>query len=166
MSCLLALAARAGNQVNVIVGDIVQKMLVESCAVVCKMNPVNEYAGPLLEEMLQPLVRSGALRFAYGGGKEGALLCNHPAVDSMHITGSHVTHDAIVWGGQPKARCEQCLEGCVVQFETATRARAMTPSPPMLANHKSFPSIQHWGIVRTFTHTGFDSTECGTLSSK
>ena len=32
----------------------------------------------------------------------GATLCQHALVDSMHITGSDATHDAIVWQGQPK----------------------------------------------------------------
>ncbi len=46
---------------------------------------------------------AGYLAFVYGGGEEGKHLCNHPAVHSIHLTGSEATYDAIVWGpGKPK----------------------------------------------------------------
>lgn len=45
----------------------------------------------------------GYLSFVYGGGDEGKYLCNNPAVDSIHLTGSEATYNAIVWGpGNPK----------------------------------------------------------------
>ena len=45
----------------------------------------------------------GYLAFVYGGGEEGKFLCNHSAVESIHLTGSEATYDAIVWGpGKPK----------------------------------------------------------------
>jgi len=92
----------AGNQVNVAAMDVAQKVLADSCVVVCKMNPVNEYAGPLLEEVFSPLVQVGAVQFVYGGAEIGQLLTAAEQVDSIHMTGSHHTHDAIVWQGQPK----------------------------------------------------------------
>ena len=33
-----------------------------------------------------------------GGAETGEYLCTHPDIDEIHITGSHRTHDAIVWG--------------------------------------------------------------------
>jgi hypothetical protein len=47
-----------GNQVGVVATDLAHKVLVESCVVACKMNPVNEYQGPLLEYIFAPLVRA------------------------------------------------------------------------------------------------------------
>ncbi|HZZ65174.1 MAG TPA: aldehyde dehydrogenase family protein, partial [Candidatus Baltobacteraceae bacterium] len=35
------------------------------------------------------------LKFAYGGADAGSYLCAHPLVDSIHITGSEQTHNAI-----------------------------------------------------------------------
>jgi len=32
-----------------------------------QMSPVNEYVGPLLEEVFHPFVKEGFLTFAYGG---------------------------------------------------------------------------------------------------
>lgn len=51
----------------------------------------------------KPFVDEGYLSFVYGGGEEGKYLCNNPAVDSIHLTGSEATYNAIVWGpGNPK----------------------------------------------------------------
>ena len=51
----------------------------------------------------KPFVDEGYLSFVYGGGEEGRYLCNNPAVDSIHLTGSETTYNAIVWGpGNPK----------------------------------------------------------------
>jgi hypothetical protein len=62
------------------------------------MNPVNEYLGPFLIEAMAPLVQAGYLRIVYGGGDVGQHLVYHPMVDDVHITGSDLTHDLIVWG--------------------------------------------------------------------
>jgi len=34
----------------------------------------------------------------YGGAEVGRFLVYHPQVDDVHITGSDLTHDLIVWG--------------------------------------------------------------------
>jgi aldehyde dehydrogenase (NAD(P)+) len=62
------------------------------------MHPVNDYLGPIFERMFAPLVEVGYLRFAYGAGDVGAYLTGHDGVDTIHITGSSRTHDAIVFG--------------------------------------------------------------------
>jgi aldehyde dehydrogenase (NAD(P)+) len=66
--------------------------------VVCKMNPINEYLGPILEDVFAPLIRDGYLAFVYGGGDVGAYLTAHGTVEVIHITGSARTHDTIVYG--------------------------------------------------------------------
>jgi hypothetical protein len=55
----------------VVATDVLHKVLVESCVVVLKMNPVNEYQGPLLEHIFAPLVDAGVLQVTYGGGQVG-----------------------------------------------------------------------------------------------
>src|SRR5579883_3675390 len=78
--------------------DILYKLFMEDQVVVCKMNPVNAYLGPLLAEAFRVLVEPGYLRIVYGGAAEGAYLCQHADVDEIHITGSDKTFDAIVFG--------------------------------------------------------------------
>ncbi|MFE0516009.1 hypothetical protein [Streptomyces sp. NPDC058964] len=38
------------------------------------------------------------MRFADGGPAEGAYLTAHDGVDTIRVTGSDRSHDAIVWG--------------------------------------------------------------------
>lgn len=98
----VALILGAGNANCVVVGDIANRCIADGCCCVVKLNPVNEYIGPYVERAFEPLVTRGVLRFVYGGAEVGKFLCSHPLVESVHITGSDKTFDAIVWGGKPK----------------------------------------------------------------
>ena len=49
-----------------------------------------------------PLVEAGYVEVVYGATKEGKFLCNHDLIKSIHLTGSTVTYDAVVWGGKKK----------------------------------------------------------------
>jgi aldehyde dehydrogenase (NAD(P)+) len=95
---VLALVLGAGNVSAIVPLDIVDRMINCGEAVVCKMNPVNEYLGPIFEDIFAPLVRHGYLAFVYGGGDVGEYLTHHDAVQAIHITGSAHTHDLIVYG--------------------------------------------------------------------
>jgi acyl-CoA reductase-like NAD-dependent aldehyde dehydrogenase len=94
----VSLVLGAGNVSSIGPMDALYKLFVEKQVVVLKMNPVNAYLGPLIEEGFRALVSRGFLRVAYGGAAEGAYLCGHPDVDEIHVTGSDRTHDAIVFG--------------------------------------------------------------------
>jgi hypothetical protein len=94
----VALVLGAGNQSSIGPLDIFYKLFNEDQVVVCKMNPVNAYLGPLMEVAFRALIDGGYLRIVYGGAEQGAYLCNHPGVEEVHITGSDKTFDAIVWG--------------------------------------------------------------------
>ena len=98
----VSLVLGAGNQAPVVACDILEKVIHENSVVVCKMNPVNEYYGPFLEEAFRPLVQIGAIEIVYGGAEVGKQLCNHPKVNDIHMTGSGRTYDAIKWQGKPK----------------------------------------------------------------
>jgi len=88
----------AGNVNSIPPADCLYKLFVEGTACVLKMNPVNAYLGPFLEQAFAPLVRRNVFAVVYGGAEEGAALVGHPDVDEVHITGSDKTHDALVWG--------------------------------------------------------------------
>ncbi len=94
----VALVLGAGNIAAIAPLDAFQKLFVEHQVVVLKMNPVNDYLTPHLEQALRPLIERDALRIVTGGGDVGAWLTNHPSVEEIHITGAESTHDAIVWG--------------------------------------------------------------------
>ncbi|MEJ2601011.1 MAG: hypothetical protein P8Z00_21950 [Anaerolineales bacterium] len=88
----------AGNVGGLVPGDFMHKLFVEGQVVALKMNPVNEYLGPFLEEGFNALIKAGFLQILYGGAQEGSYLCYHPAVDSVHMTGSYRTFEAVLFG--------------------------------------------------------------------
>lgn len=101
----VALVLGAGNVTAIPATDTLSKLFEDDEAVVLKMNPVNEAIGPVLEDAFRGFVDHGVLRVVYGGAVEGAYLTDHVDVDSVHITGSDKTHDAIVFGpGEDGAR--------------------------------------------------------------
>ncbi len=94
----LALVLGAGNISAIAPLDMFYKLFAEDQVVLIKMNPVNAYVGPFLEQAFKPLIEDGFCQIVYGGAELGRYLCQHPAVDTLHITGSHHTHNAILWG--------------------------------------------------------------------
>lgn len=94
----VSLILGAGNVSSIPPMDVFSKLFVEGYVCLLKMNPVNEWAGPILERALAPLCDAGVLRIVYGGADVGSYLVEHAAVDDVHITGSDKTHDLIVWG--------------------------------------------------------------------
>ncbi len=94
----VALVLGAGNVSSIPPMDAFTKMFIEGYVCLVKMNPVNEWVGPILERALAPLVDRGFLRIVYGGGDVGKYLCEHKDIADVHITGSDATHDLIVWG--------------------------------------------------------------------
>jgi acyl-CoA reductase-like NAD-dependent aldehyde dehydrogenase len=95
----VALVLGAGNIASIAPLDVLYKLIAEGQVCLLKMNPVNDYLGPFLEEAFRSLIAQGFVRIAYGGADVGAWLANHALVEEIHITGSARTHDAIVFGG-------------------------------------------------------------------
>ncbi|MFT6605986.1 MAG: aldehyde dehydrogenase (NAD(P)+) [Halocynthiibacter sp.] len=94
----VALVLGAGNIAAIAPLDVFQKVFSEHQVVILKMNPVNDYLTDYLAAALKPLIDRGALRIVKGGADVGAYLCNHSAVEEIHITGAETSHDIIVWG--------------------------------------------------------------------
>ena len=94
----LALVLGAGNIAAIAPLDVLHKLFYENEVVILKMNPVNDYLIDFLTPALKPLIERGFVRIVRGGADVGQYLCNHPLVESIHITGAGASHDAIVWG--------------------------------------------------------------------
>ena len=94
----VSLVLGAGNVSSIGVLDAFHKLFTENQVVLFKLNPINEYLGPFIEEVYGELIDAGFVRMAYGGADVGEYLCAHAAVDEIHITGSGITHDRIVFG--------------------------------------------------------------------
>jgi acyl-CoA reductase-like NAD-dependent aldehyde dehydrogenase len=94
----VALVLGAGNVPAITPMDVLHKLYVEGQVVIAKMNPVNAYLRPHFEKVFAEFIDRGWVRFVDGGAEEGAYLTRHDGVDTIHVTGSDRTHDAIVWG--------------------------------------------------------------------
>ncbi len=101
----VALALGAGNVGVITALDVLDMLYFRGDVVIVKMNPVNDYLGEFYERIFGEFVSRGFVQFAYGGAEVGGYLVHHEGIDSLHMTGSAATHDAIVWGtGEEGAR--------------------------------------------------------------
>jgi aldehyde dehydrogenase (NAD(P)+) len=94
----VALVLGAGNINSIAPLDVLHKLYAEGQVVMLKLNPVNAYMGPILEEIFADMAAAGWIRFAAGGAEVGAYLTAHPGIDEIHMTGSEQTFNAIVFG--------------------------------------------------------------------
>eukprot|EP01025_Chloroclados_australasicus_P046066 TRINITY_DN5083_c0_g1_i2.p1 TRINITY_DN5083_c0_g1~~TRINITY_DN5083_c0_g1_i2.p1 ORF type:complete len:593 (-),score=75.23 TRINITY_DN5083_c0_g1_i2:251-2029(-) len=106
----------AGNQISVVATDLLYKLVIDNEVAIVKMNPTNEMAGPYIEKAFKPLHEEGLFKIVYGGLEQGQYLTQHPGIESIHMTGSSQTYDAIVWGdnkakvGDPKVKVPVAAE--------------------------------------------------------
>lgn len=107
-SCI-TLVLGAGNVSSIPITDALTKIFQDNQAVLLKMNPVNEYVGPICEQAFASLIDADLLRIVYGGADVGSRLIHSDEIDCVHITGSNRTHDAIVWGGSQEERTRRQL---------------------------------------------------------
>jgi aldehyde dehydrogenase (NAD(P)+) len=103
----VCLVLGAGNINSIPSTDVAYKLFNEGKVCLLKLNPVNAYLGPILEEAFAEAIAQGVLAVVQGGAAEGAWLAQHPAVDEVHVTGSEQTHDALVWGPPGPERAER-----------------------------------------------------------
>lgn len=133
-----AAGARSGGKVGLVLGagnvssiglmDALYKLFVEDEVCLIKTNPVNAYIGRHYERAFQPLVEEGVLAVVHGGAEVGRHLCQHPQVDSVHITGSDRSHDAIVWGGDPaEAERRKAADDPLLKKPITSELGAVTP---------------------------------------
>jgi aldehyde dehydrogenase (NAD(P)+) len=94
----VALVLGAGNLASIGVMDVITKMFNEGKVCILKMNPVNAYLGPYIEEAFKAAVDQQFLAVVYGGAEVGRHLVYHPKIDEVHLTGSDKTYEQIVWG--------------------------------------------------------------------
>src|SRR5262249_3228752 len=80
----VSLVLGAGNVSSIPPMDALYMMFVEGSTCLLKMNPVNEWVGPILAQIFAPLIEQGYFRVAYGGGDVGAALVAHRDIDCIH----------------------------------------------------------------------------------
>ncbi|HZA11801.1 aldehyde dehydrogenase family protein [Mycobacterium sp.] len=99
----VCLVLGAGNLGTITTLDIIDQLYARGNVCAVKLNAVNDYLGPFYENLFSEFVSRGWVRFVYGGADVGGYLARHPKVDTIHMTGSAATYDAIVWGTDDQA---------------------------------------------------------------
>lgn len=97
----------AGNIAAIGMMDVITKMFNEGKVCLLKMNPVNAYLGPYIEEAFKAAIDQQFVAIVYGGAEVGRHLVYHPKIDEVHLTGSDKTYDQIVWGMPSAERDER-----------------------------------------------------------
>ena len=88
----------AGNVTSIPILDVLYELYANNRVVVLKLNPITDGMLDAFSRALAPLIDLGAVRIVTGGGDVGGYLVHHPQVAHVHMTGSALTHDAIVFG--------------------------------------------------------------------
>src|ERR1700722_12301367 len=99
----VCLVLGAGNLGTITALDSIDQLYIRGNVCAVKMNPVNEYLGPFYEHIFSAFLSRGCLRLLYGGADVAGYLAHPPKVDTIHMTGSAATYDAIVWGTDDQA---------------------------------------------------------------
>lgn len=105
----VVLVLGAGNIAAIGVMDVLTKMFNEGKVCLLKMNPVNAYLGPYIEEAFREAIDQHYFAVIYGGAEVGRHLVYHPGIDEAHLTGSDKTYDQIVWGAPSPDQIERKL---------------------------------------------------------
>ncbi|HTR71162.1 MAG TPA: aldehyde dehydrogenase family protein [Mycobacteriales bacterium] len=123
----VSLVLGAGNQSSIPITDALDRLFIARHPVILKMNPVNDYLGPILATVAAELVDRGVLRIVYGGEEVGTHLVNHPAVTDVHVTGSDRTFEAIVFGGGDEGRRRKAAHEPLVTKPVSGELASVTP---------------------------------------
>jgi acyl-CoA reductase-like NAD-dependent aldehyde dehydrogenase len=123
----VALVLGAGNVNSIPFSDVLYKLFVEKKVVALKMNPVNSPVGPVFARGFRALVENGFLRIVYGGAAQGGYLCQHPAVDEIHITGSDKSFEAIVFGPGPEGAQRKAARRPLIDKPVTGELGCITP---------------------------------------
>ena len=123
----VGLVLGAGNITSIPPLDALYELVANNRAVILKLNPV--LAGMMTSylDALDPLIRFGVLRIVQGGADVGAYLADHPAIAHVHITGSSVTHDAIVWGRGQEAQDRRAQNSPLLQKPITSELGGVSP---------------------------------------
>jgi aldehyde dehydrogenase (NAD(P)+) len=124
----LGLVLGAGNIAAIAPLDVFHKLFAENEVAMLKMNPVNDYLIEFLNAALKPLIDRGFVRIVRGGTDVGQYLCNHPLVETLHITGAGASHDAIVWGPGEQGRANKAANTPINTRQITSELGAVCPT--------------------------------------
>ncbi|CAM3423946.1 aldehyde dehydrogenase family protein [Isoptericola cucumis] len=123
----VALVLGAGNITSIAPLDVAYELVAHNRVVLLKLNPTTDDLEPVLAAALAPLIEAGVLRIVRGGAEAGAYLAHHPGIAHVHITGSAVTHDAVVYGPGDDGRARKAENSPLLDKEITSELGGVAP---------------------------------------
>lgn len=118
----------AGNITSIAPLDALYELIAFNRVVALKLNPIMDPLLPVFEKILAPLVDIGALRLLTGGADVGTYLVQHASVDHVHMTGSAITHDAIVFGPGSDGAARKAANDPILTKEISSELGGVSPT--------------------------------------
>lgn len=118
----------AGNIFSIAPLDTIYELFAHNRVVALKVNPVTDAMLPVWAKILAPFVEIGAVRLLTGGAEAGEYLVNHKLVDHIHMTGSALTHDAIVYGTGPEGARRKAADEPLMDKEFSSELGGVSPT--------------------------------------
>ncbi|WP_183130439.1 aldehyde dehydrogenase family protein [Rhodococcus sp. SBT000017] len=118
----------AGNITSIAPLDALYELIAFNRVVALKLNPIMDPLLPVFEKILAPLVDIGALRLLTGGADVGTYLVQHVSVDHVHMTGSAITHDAIVFGPGPDGAARKAANDPILTKDISSELGGVSPT--------------------------------------
>jgi aldehyde dehydrogenase (NAD(P)+) len=123
----VGLVLGAGNITSIPPLDVLYELFAHNRVSLLKLNPVMDKMLPVYQTALAPLIHAGFLRIVLGAGDVGGYLTQHPQISHVHITGSSVTHDAIVWGRGDEAARRRAANDPLLQKPITSELGGVSP---------------------------------------
>lgn len=118
----------AGNIFSIAPLDTIYELYANNRVVALKLNPITDPLLPVLTKVLAPFIAVGAVRILTGGAETGTYLVRHKLVDHVHMTGSALTHDAIVFGTGEEGARRKAADEPVLDKEMTAELGGVSPT--------------------------------------
>lgn len=122
----------AGNHIATAVRDILQQLVINNNLCIVKINPCNDWIGPALGTIFEPLVNAGALRIVYGNAAVAQVRFPPQSCDSLESTGVPDSQILVKSEASGSSRCWHIATWryfvrlqAVIFFPVATKAAGM-----------------------------------------
>lgn len=118
----------AGNIFSIAPLDTIYELYANNRVVALKLNPITDPLLPVLTKVLAPFIAVGAVRILTGGAEAGTYLVRHKLVDHVHMTGSALTYDAIVFGTGEEGARRKAADEPVLDKEMTAELGGVSPT--------------------------------------
>ena len=118
----------AGNIFSIAPLDTIYELYANNRVVALKLNPITDPLQSVLTKVLAPFIAVGAVRILTGGAEVGTYLVRHKLVDHVHMTGSALTYDAIVFGTGEEGARRKAADEPVLDKEMTAELGGVSPT--------------------------------------